>query len=953
MNPERLQAFLAALDAAGFTGDIETSPGARVVAATDNSIYQLPPEAIVYPRSGDDLSRIARAASRAGMPLCARGGGTGTNGQSLGNGVIVDCARHLTRIEDYDPEQRRVTVEPGVVLDMLNRFLRPAGLQFPIDISSSSRATLGGMLSTDASGKGSLIYGKTSSHIEAIEVVMADGRELTLRPFSGEELQSPVDEAARLSRELRDIIAPHQAEIERVFPRMDRFLTGYDLQHALLPDGGFDACRLVAGAEGTLALLRRIHLRLSPLPRLRRLVVLFYAEFQPALEHVQKLLDCRPLAIEMLDDRILERARGDAVWREVRDLLGDLPEAVVPQALNYVELVGGDPQELDAASEALQKILEQTGAEHGLLRWHAEDDPARQKALWNLRKRAVGLLGRMADGKRGTAFIEDSAVPPRNLAAYVAEFRALLDAEGLEYGAYGHADAGVLHVRPGLDLTQAQDRARIRRLSDAVARLAHKHGGVFWGEHGRGFRGEYTPLFFGDELYPLLQEIKRIFDPQNRLNPGKLVSPDEKQALIPVDGVPLRGELDAVIDSRLQQTYRDSLYCNGNGACFSPAVEQAMCPSYKATRDKRLSPKGRAMLLREWARLRSQPDPDDHRLETLEGELYRSLRQCLSCRSCARDCPLQVDIPEMKSRFLEHWHRHHPRPWSALLQRHFEALTALGRRWPGLFNRLAASPLVERLSGLCRLPAWSREDWGIPQWHPGLENDDRSVILLRDAYLDAHDRPVLLAAASLLRKLGLRVWSSPPLHNGKLLQVQGWRRAFRHQAESYLERLETLATSGLPLISCETVARLLVQEELPQLFPERRLPKIRSLEGFLAEWLDRHPSGPLSADRSFRLLPHCSEQTGARDSLEDWQRVFGQLGLDLEVIEAGCCGMSGLFGHERENRELSLSIFELGWKPKLEETDAIRLASGFSCRSQARDQGYPVEHPAVAIDRLL
>ncbi len=953
MNPDAgLQAFERRLRQQGFEGDIETGIAERVVAATDNSIYQLLPRAIVYPKTGTDLTRIARAAAGQDIALCARGGGTGTNGQSLSDAVIVDCGRHLTRILDFDPTNRTVSVEPGVVLDRLNAFLRPQCLQFPIDISSSSRATLGGMLSTDASGKGSLIHGKTSAHVVELEITLADGRELTLKPLDAAALEQPQDEAAALCRELRDLIRPRRETIDRVFPRMDRHLTGYDLQHALLPDGGFDACRLIAGAEGTLALIRRIRLRLAPLPRLRRLTVVFYAEFQPALEHVQTLLDSHPLAIEMLDDKVLARAREDAVWQEVRALIGDLPDDARPQALSYIEHVGEDEAELEAASERLRRLLEDSGPAHGVLLWRQEDDPEGQRALWNLRKRAVGLLGRMSGGKRGTAFIEDSAVPPQRLAAYVREFRELLDAEGLEYGMYGHADAGVLHLRPGLDLMQAEDRARIRRLSDRVAELARRHGGVFWGEHGRGFRGEYTPLFFGDELYPLLQRIKRRFDPHNRLNPGKLVSPDPAQPLTALDGVPLRGALDAGIAPLLQQQYRDSLYCNGNGACFNPAIDQAMCPSYKASRDKRLSPKGRAMLLREWARLQSAPADEPER-QALEAGLFDSLERCLSCKSCTRSCPLQVDIPEMKSRFLEHWHRQQPRPLSSLFQRHFETLLALGRRWPALANRLLRLPQTERLTGLTRLPAFSARPWNIPQWAPGKAADD-AVILLRDNYLDAHDRETLLAAASLLRKLGLTVFASPPLDSGKLLHVKGWRRAFRRQAARNLDRLDALAASGLPLIACETVTRLMLDDEYPKILPGRSMPRLQSLESFVADRLAQQPVPPVTTQRPARLLPHCSEQTGARDSIAAWRRIFEALGLELEIVEAGCCGMSGLFGHETRNQQLSREIFEMGWKPALESgRETALLASGFSCRCQSREHGHAAEHPALLLDRLL
>jgi len=956
--------FIKSLKQAGFTGDIESSYAERIVASTDNSIYQLTPKAILYPHELDDINRAVSSVYKhrqKGFSLCARGGGTGTNGQSLSDNLILDCSRHLNKIIDFDSEKKTITVQPGVVLDQLNDFLKPHGLFFPIDISSSSRATLGGMVATDASGKGSLIYGKTSNHIENIDIVVADGTDFNCSNISLQDLNQSDVINSKIMQAVYHLTDRQRDEIDKIFPDMNRGLTGYNLQHCISHENFFNPCYLIAGSEGTLAITRQITLRVLPEPSHKMLTVIFYDNFLRGLEHVQPLLDSKPAAIEMLDDKILNLARKDSIWIEVKSILDELPNDEI-KAVNFVEHVGNSELELKQYQQDIQKILNKTTSTYSIILSQVVTDQTTIFSLWNLRKKAVGLLGQSQDGKRGIAFVEDTAVPPQNLSNYVTGFKQLLDDNKLDYGMYGHADAGVLHVRPGLNLLQEKDRKMIRNISDQVAQLAKQNGGVLWGEHGRGFRGEYTPLFFGETLYPVLCEIKKIFDPFNLLNPHKLTTPDTTQTVTALDAITLRGELDTQITLHEQQYYKSSLSCNGNGACYSWQLEEAMCPSYKATRNKLYSPKGRAAMLREWLRLKNTNISTDQ-LKELEHTLFLSLQHCLSCKSCTSSCPLKVDIPELKSRFLQQWYQNRTRPVSALFQRYFEILIATGRQFPRLSNSLLQNKLtqsiLQKLTGLGHLPAFSVKDHLMPtvisqKNIKQLKADEKAIILMRDNYMQSFDRKTLQSCSDVLQRFGVKVYLSEVIHNGKLLHVKGFRNEFKRQSKQVLQQLEPLADTGLPLISVETVTGLMFDMEYPEILQLDNTIKVHSIESFLLTLLQQSKKLPaLKSSKQITLLPHCMEQTTAKESSQQWQAIYEKLGIPLTVINAGCCGMSGLFGHELENSKLSDDIFNLVWKPTLKSTHGIVLASGFSCRCQSENHQLTTIHPVVHLAEMM
>lgn len=968
--PRDVAAFLADLSARGFSGEIAADPGTRAVHSTDNSVYRLEPAAVIFPQDAADVERavLAAAARRGAVPLTPRGGATGTNGQSLTAGVVLDTSRHMRRVLAFDPSGRTITVEPGLVLDGLNEYLRPHGLFFPPTVSTASRATIGGMVATDASGKGSRVYGRTSDYVEALDLVLSDGRPYRAARLAPDEL----DAACRLPgvsgtaiRETRRVLEANRARIAEVFPAMNRGLTGYNLKDVEQADGGFALPFLLAGSEGTLAVTTAITLRLLPRPRCRALAILGYATFSDALGHVGALLAAEPLAVEILDDKILSIARGDVVWSRIGALLGGESDAAVG-GLNVVEFVGDSDAEIANALSRVDGVLAAPGAPPLTLR-STVSDPAAIAAVWDLRKKAVGLLGRLPGRRQGVPFVEDTAVPPERLTAYVAAFRAILDRHGLSYGMFGHADVGCLHVRPALDMESEADRLLIRTISDEVALLTKSHGGLIWGEHGRGVRGEFSPLFFGDDLYAELCRIKTAFDPYDIFNPGKLARPAPGGTPVAIDAVPFRGARDAEVTEEARARVEGALACNGNGACHGIDRFDAMCPSFKATGDRAQSPKGRASLLREWARLdglRSADDALATDFAAIERAAHESLSTCLACKACAGQCPVRVDVPAMRSRFLQRYHERHSRPARHRLLACLEPLVEIASRLPRPANALLSSrlgtDLLRKRFGLVDLPPLSpRRPDAVLRRRAAADPARPGVVLVQDGFTSRFDADVPLAAVRLLEALGYAVRFAPVMPNGKALHGLGLRRRFAGVAARARARLEALRAEGLPLVSVEAVTALMHAHEYAEDAGPPR-PALPGIEAFLADEIKAGRLMPprLGAgqgDAPYRIFLHCTERSLAPQTAERWKTVFAALGLVVETPPTGCCGMAGLFGHEAEHQDMSRRLFEASWRERLAETSPDRvLATGFSCRCQTeRMAGTRPRHPVEALAALL
>ena len=987
--------FVDALRLAGFNGDAEAGPGTRTVHATDNSVYQVPPTAVLFPKDAADLQHIARTLRDArfgSLSVAARGGGTGTNGQSLTDNIVIDMSRHMNHILSIDPEGRTAVIEAGVVKDQLNSALKPLGLFFAPELSTSNRATIGGMIATDACGQGSCLYGKTSNHVRAIRAILLDGTEWWSRPAEGAalaDLRSRPDRLGAIYRLADEIEREHRDEIERIFPKLNRFLTGYDLAHLRTPGGGIDLNSILCGSEGTLALIAEAEVSLLPIPRFAALLNVGYDDFDAALRDAQALSVLQLASVETIDRKVLDLARGDVVWEAVGAFFPDHKA----DGINIIEVLAESEDELAAEIDRVRASLPTTASGRRFVT--VADQAADVRSIWGMRKRAVGLLGNVDGARRPVAFVEDTAVPPENLAAFIAEFRALLDGEGLDYGMFGHVDAGVLHVRPALDMTQPEDQRRVRRVTDAVVDLVQRHGGVLWGEHGKGVRSEYVPAFFGP-LYPQLQRLKAAFDPDDRLNPGKIARAGDG-ALTRIDELPFRGTTDRRISPEVRAGFGNAAHCNGNGLCFSFDTDAAMCPSFKGTGDRRQSPKGRASLVREWLGLLGEsgvdPDAESKRLRsasrittlpsrwwnTLKGgddfshEVKRAMDTCLACKACSGQCPVKVDVPTFRSRFLELYHSRYIRPAKDIVVSRIEGLLPMAARMAPL-SRFVMDSRPGRWAlhaiGLTALPSLPDEDLSKLLRREGigfvasadleaLSEADRTnaVVFVQDSFTAHFEPRLLLDAIRLARLLGLRAFVAPLLANGKALHVHGFLGDFERTARRTSERLDRFRRAGVTLVGLDPSMTLVYRGEYEKVLGKGAVPEVLLPQEWLAGHLDRlRAIAPARPEESGRILLHCTEQTSLPRAAEDWRRVLEAAGLACVVEKTGCCGMAGTFGHEVRNRGLSERIYDLSWKARIGSRKRSEhvMATGYSCRSQVKAIDHlELSHPISVLRTLL
>lgn len=1000
--------FLHELQEQGFTGDNGTSYAERLSMATDNSIYQLLPQAVVFPRSSADVQIITRLAGQAKfreLSFTPRGGGTGTNGQSLTEGIVVDMSRYMNRILEINPEQGWVKVEAGVIKDQLNQYLKPYGYFFSPELSTSNRATLGGMINTDASGQGSLVYGKTSDHVLGVKAMVLGGECLDTRAMPIELAQTIASEDSTVGRIYKTVLErclEQRPLIEEKFPKLNRFLTGYDLRHVFNDElTEFDLTRILTGSEGSLAFITEATLDITPLPKVRRLVNVKYDSFESALRNAPFMVDAKALSVETVDSKVLNLAREDIVWHSVKALITDIPNKEM-LGLNIVEFSGDDEAEINQLTESLCQRLDELMANNqaGVIGYQTCHDLEDIMRIYNMRKKAVGLLGNSKGAAKPIPFVEDTCVPPEHLADYIVEFRALLDSHNLNYGMFGHVDAGVLHVRPALDMCDPQQEVLMKQISDEIVALTAKYGGLLWGEHGKGFRAQYSPEFFGDVLYGELRNIKAAFDPDNRLNPGKICPPAGLDApMKQVDDIK-RGTYDRQIPVQMRQEFRGAMECNGNGLCFNFDVKSPMCPSMKVSGQRVHSPKGRATLVREWLRLLAEQGVTPEHLEkgithnqsSLRGliektrntwrakqgdydfshEVKASMAGCLACKACSTQCPIKIDVPSFRAKFLALYHGRYLRPIRDHIVANVEASAPILSKVPSVFNFFLRQPVVQKLSqhtiGMVDLPLFSQptlkqELSGHAAVSVTLEQlesmadsqREKYVLVVQDPFTSYYDAKVVADFVRLIEKLGLKPVLLPFSPNGKAQHIKGFLAKFAKTARKTADFLNRVAKLQLPMVGVDPALVLCYRDEYHEILGKEQCQFTVMLAH---EWLMTLPEPhnvQVASTQPWYFFGHCTESTALPNSANQWTALFARFGQTLNNVSVGCCGMAGTYGHEVANLQNSKGIYDLSWKGAMSSLPKDRcLSSGYSCRSQVkRMENVSIKHPIQALLEIV
>ena len=953
-------------------GDVLFDRASRGRYATDASIYQIEPIGVAIPRTEADVARIVEVTARSGTPLLPRGGGTSQCGQTVGEALVVDFSRHLNAVVDLDVARRRATVQPGLVLDELNRALRPHGLFFPVDVSTGSRATLGGMAGNNSCGARSIRYGNMVHNVHAIEGLLADGTACRFGPVAGNPGpgagDAPPGRLEELVARVRSIAANHADAVERGIPKLLRRVGGYNLD--TVDPAGHNLASLLVGSEGTLATFTRLELDLSPIPAHRTLGICHFPTFRRAMEATRDIVELAPTAVELVDRTLIRLARDIAMYRPVAERF----VRGTPDALLLVEFAGDEPAEPRAKLARLVEVMESLGLPDAVVEAAGAAD---QSAVWELRKAGLNIAMSMKGDGKPVSFIEDCAVRLEDLPDYTERLDAVFARHGTTGTWYAHASVGCLHVRPILNLKDEVDVRAMRSIAEEAFAMVREYRGSHSGEHGDGLvRSEFHEPMFGPEVVRAFEQVKDAFDPDQRLNPGKIVRPprmDDRSLFRYPPGY--RTEpVDTVLDWSEWHGFAGAVeMCNNNGACRKLDAG-VMCPSYRATADEKHVTRGRANTLRLAlsGRLGANGFTSDAVADALE--------LCVGCKGCRRECPTGVDMARMKIEFLEQRRRRHGLALRERLVAWLPRYAPLAARVPALLNAPQRWPALGRacerwlgLSARRPLPRWRRDrfrprtELASPAASGGGGGAGQGeVVLFADTFTRWFEPDVPRAAARVLAAAGCRVRTAEtaarPLCCGRTFLTNGLADAARVEARRSLAALLPFAERGVPIIGLEPSCLLTFRDEIPALLPGSQSRLVARHAMLFEEWLARERDrgtlrlalGPI-AERRVLLHPHCHQKAfgaagAARGALELIPDV------EIEPIESSCCGMAGAFGHEAEHYEVSMRMGELSLLPAVRRagTDTRIAASGTSCRRQIADgAGRAAAHPAELLAEAL
>ena len=946
-------------------GEVRFDAFSRGLYSTDASIYQIEPVGVVMPRSKQDIVSAIAIAREAGVPVLPRGAGTSQCGQAVGAALVVDVSRHLNRVIALDATARQVTVEPGIVLDQLNKQLRPHGLFFPVDVSPSNRATIGGMTGNNSCGARSIRYGNMIHNVHAIDAVLADGSALHFGPVPHNLAEVAAEpRAADLVQRLRALGAAEAAEIAARFPKLLRRVGGYNID-TLTPEHiarhGHNMAHLLVGSEGTLAFSTAVTLNLQPIPPHKTLGVCHFPNFYKAMAATQHIVKLGPAAVELVDRTMIELARAIDMFRpSVERFVRGEPDAIL-----LVEFAGEDRDEQIARLRQLVELMGDLGFPDSVVE---ATDPAFQRAVWEVRASGLNIMMSMKGEGKPVSFIEDCAVPLEDLADYTARLDELFRRHGTTGTWYAHASVGCLHVRPILNLKLEVDARKMREIAEAAFAIVREYKGSHSGEHGDGLvRSEFHEPMFGRRIVKAFEQVKDTIDPTGLFNPGKIVRPsrmDDRSLFRYKPGYAAEPR-DWAFDWSAWGGFSAAVeMCNNNGTCrkSDPGV---MCPSYRVTGDERDVTRGRANALR--LAITGQLGPD-----ALTGDdMAATMDLCVGCKGCKRECPTGVDMARMKIEVLAQRRRRHglgardrlvaylPRyaPWASRLA----PLANLRDRLPGLAG------LSETLLGLSARRT-------LPRWHdkPFLSSDvptptgaGREVVLFADTFNTWFEPENLRAALVVLVAGGYRVHlaraadgSARPLCCGRTFLATGLAKEAKAEARRLIDGLGVHIQRGLPVIGLEPSCLFTLRDEIPALLPGAETRALAASAVLFEEFLAAESKAgrlrlPLQRlpEKQALVHGHCHQKAfGAMPAVLAALKLVPNLAV--ETIESSCCGMAGAFGYEADHHDISMQMAELSLLPAIRTAgaDTLLVADGTSCRHQIADGA---QRQAVHVAQVL
>ena len=933
-------------------GEVRFDTISRALYSTDASVYSIRPLGVVVPKNREDILRAVEICRRFRCPVTMRGGGTSQAGQAIGEGIQIDTSKFYNRVLEVNAGERWARVEPGVVLDELNAQLAPLGLRFAPDISTASRATIGGMMANNSCGARSVLYGKTIDHVLEQTVVLSDSSIVHFREIPRAEIPTGDSLEAACYRTVLRLATDHAAEIDRRYPKILRRVGGYNLDEFANPERPVNLARIMVGSEGTLGVVLEAKVKLVPLPKAKAVMVIGFKGLLESLSAAPVILTHQPSAVEVMDKSILDHTRQNATLNRIRNAIveGD------PGATLCVEMYADRKEDLPPRLRALEEDLRARGLGY---HYHTELDLPAQARVWSLRESALGLSTAMKEDAKSISFVEDTAVAPEKLSEFIGRFLKIIDSHETTAGVYAHASVGCLHVRPVINLKTEEGVRKFESIAKEVANLVLEYGGALSAEHGDGLvRGPFMRQMFGDELYEAFREIKRTFDPLGIFNPGKIVDSPPMTSNLRFGGGYKTANPTTWFDYSEYGGLGGAVeMCSGVGACRKK-LSGTMCPSYMATRAESDSTRGRANILRMAmsGQLGEAGLGDEGVREVLD--------LCLECRACKAECPVGVDMARYKSEFLaDYWSRHGTPPKARALG-NVHRLSEWGSRFAPLSNWIAGSAparwMNEKLLDMDARrtpPPWKRETF--ERWlarHP--RHESTTATLFNDTFTNHYDPEIGIAALEVLDSGGCRAAVVRPGCCGRPLISQGLLKEARAHAATVTEALHPIASRGEKIIFCEPSCLSAVKEDAPSLLRGDQQKKAREVAQacVLFEEFAAHLELPLRAGPQRILLHgHCHQKS--MGLLEASKLLLSRIpGAAVVDLDAGCCGMAGSFGYTRGHYDVSVAIANRKLLPavKAMQPGDVLVAPGTSCRRQVGDlNGAIAQHPAILVRDLL